>query len=49
MDHQNDLTTCSESAEDGSTLPLVIDLGDAVSLTQGSTSSSVESKQTPYS
>ncbi|MFI1253257.1 albusnodin family lasso peptide [Streptomyces netropsis] len=30
-------------------LPEVIDLGDAAALTKGNTSSSVESKQTPYS
>ncbi|MFB0629235.1 albusnodin family lasso peptide [Streptomyces sp. AB3(2024)] len=29
--------------------PEVIDLGDAATLTKGNTSSSVESKQTPYS
>ncbi|GHB32482.1 albusnodin family lasso peptide [Streptomyces chryseus] len=29
-------------------LPAVIDLGDAATLTQGSSSSSVEGKQTPY-
>ncbi|MFG2414692.1 albusnodin family lasso peptide [Streptomyces goshikiensis] len=30
-------------------LPEVINLGDAATLTKGNTSSSVESKQTPYS
>ncbi|MER8092328.1 albusnodin family lasso peptide [Streptomyces goshikiensis] len=30
-------------------LPEVIDLGNAAALTKGNTSSSVESKQTPYS
>ena len=29
--------------------PVVIDLGDAATLTKGSSSSSVEAKQTPYS
>ncbi|WP_103502383.1 MULTISPECIES: albusnodin family lasso peptide [Streptomyces] len=37
-----------ETAE-GSDVPTVIDLGDAAALTRGSSSSSVESKQTPYS
>ncbi|MFD7546220.1 albusnodin family lasso peptide [Streptomyces sp. NPDC059578] len=30
-------------------VPTVVELGDAAALTRGSTSSSVESKQTPYS
>ncbi|WP_217193245.1 albusnodin family lasso peptide [Streptomyces buecherae] len=36
-----------EAAEDQ--IPPVIDLGDAAAVTRGSSSSSVESKQTPYS
>ncbi|MFI5616815.1 albusnodin family lasso peptide [Streptomyces sp. NPDC051567] len=38
----------TKGSENVAELPAVIDLGDAATLTQGSTSSSVEGKQTPY-
>ncbi|MFT2017373.1 albusnodin family lasso peptide [Streptomyces sp. 796.1] len=43
-----DQETAPDTAE-GTDAPTVIDLGNAAELTRGSTSSSVESKQTPYS
>ncbi|GAU70652.1 putative hypothetical protein [Streptomyces sp. NBRC 110611] len=48
MEHQSGETNRHER-EEKRIRPTVIDLGDAATLTKGNNSTSVESKQTPYS
>lgn len=51
MERRNGMAQANEqkAPKSAAELPEVINLGDAATLTKGNTSSSVESKQTPYS